>query len=86
MMGGIRLAVFGVLALGVIFLLASVYSRSVRREKLENQWDADIKTGDRDTYIRDGMTDYDRGFRKRLLWLIFVVPVIVVGTVIVLVN
>ena len=35
----IRLALFGFIGLSVIYFLVSVYSRSVRREKLERRWD-----------------------------------------------
>ena len=38
-MNFVRLVVFGFLALGVIYVLISVYSRSIRREKLEDHWD-----------------------------------------------
>ncbi|MEE9428669.1 MAG: hypothetical protein V3V25_11020 [Paracoccaceae bacterium] len=78
-MGIVRLGVFGFLALGVIFILVSIYSKSVQKEKLEKRWDSEVKTGDRDAYIKDGMTDYEGSLRKRLIWLIFVIPVLVVG-------
>ncbi len=77
-MGLIRLGVFGFLALAVIFVLVSIYSRSIRREKLEDKWDEEVKTGDRDAYIEAGMQKYESGWRKKFLWLIFVVPVFVV--------
>ena len=40
-MGFVRLLVFGFLALSVVYLSISVYSRSVRREKLEDAWAQD---------------------------------------------
>jgi len=78
MIGMIRLGVFGFLFLTAVFFLVSIYSRSIRREKLEKKWDNEIKTGDRDAYINDGMKDYDLSLRKKLIWLVFVVPVVVV--------
>lgn len=86
MIGAIRLAVFGFLALAVLFILVSIYSRSVRREKLEKEWDAEVKTGDRAAYIKEGMQDYDSSLRKRLLWLVFVIPVLVVGGMLYVTN
>lgn len=77
-MGMIRLGAFGFLFLAVVYFLVSIYSRSVRREKLENKWDSEVKTGDRDAYISEGMKDYEGSLRKKLIWLIFMVPVIVV--------
>ncbi len=85
-MGMIRLGVFGFLALGVIFVLVSIYSRSVQKEKLEKKWDSEVKTGDRDAYIRDGLTEYEGSLRKRLIWLIFVIPVLVVGSLLYITN
>ena len=86
MIGIIRLAVFGFLFLAVIYLLVSVYSRSVRREKLENKWDDEVKEGDRDAYISDGMKDYEGSLRKKLIVLVFIVPIVVVIAMLYIIN
>ncbi len=86
MIGAIQLAVFGFLFLAVAYLLVSIYSRSVRREKLEEKWDNEIKTGDRDAYIEAGMQEYETGFRKKLIILVIIVPILVVGGLIYVVN
>jgi hypothetical protein len=86
----VRLAVFGFLGLSVIYLLVSVYSRSIRREKLENRWDE--KYGDsrgeaaRTAFINAGMRKYEKGFRRKLIWLVFVVPIAVFMVTVYLVN
>ena len=41
MIGLVRAAVLGFLALSVVYVLVSIYSRSVRRERLEKSWDSD---------------------------------------------
>jgi uncharacterized ion transporter superfamily protein YfcC len=78
MIGAIRLAVFGFMALGVIYLLISIYARSVHKERLEKKWDAEVKTGDRRAYVEEGMRDYEGSLRQKLIWLVFVVPVVLV--------
>ncbi len=85
-MGFIRLGVFGFLALGVLFILVSIYSRSIRKEKLENEWDTEVKTGDRDAYIEEGLREYEGGLRKKLIWLVFIVPITVVAVLVYVIN
>ena len=90
-MGIVRLIVFGFIALSVVYLLVSLYSRSVRREKLEKAWDTDpanegAATGDRDAYIAEGMTAYQRGLRRKLIWLVYVIPMAAVLATVYLVN
>ena len=87
----LRLMVFGFIALSVVYLLVSLYSRSVRREKLEKAWDTDparegAATADRDAYIKSGMTVYESGLRKKLIWLVYVIPAVVVMATVYLVN
>lgn len=72
-----RLMVVGFVVLTVVYIVASLYSRSVRREKLEKQWDAEIGTGDRDAYIREGMEAYRGSLRRKLLWGVYIVPMAV---------
>lgn len=80
MIAMVRLGVFGFLFLCVVYVLVSIYSRSIRREKLEDEWDEEIKTGDRDAFIAAGMKDYDGSLRKKLILLVFVIPVgVVIG-------
>jgi hypothetical protein len=89
-MGLIKLFVFGFLFLSVIYLSVSVYSRSVRRERLEKRWDAENPDGGdlpaRTTYIETGMAKYESGFRKRLIVLIYIIPTVAVAVILYLNN
>ena len=86
----VRLVVFGFLFLSVIYLALSWYSRSLRREKLENQWaedhPEDTLSEERSAFIADGMKDYEGGLRKKLIWLVYIVPTVLVVTILVVTN
>lgn len=91
MIGLLRLIVMGLIALSVIYLVVSWYSRSVRRERLENRADRKISQGRleparRDAFIDKGMRAYDRSVRKKLIWGVFVVPIVAVVLVIYVTN
>ncbi|WP_456391377.1 hypothetical protein [Profundibacter sp.] len=92
-MGLIRLIVLGFIGLSVLYFLISIYSRSIRREKLEKAWDAKDanlqKEGDmgtRDAYIEDGLAEYESGFRKKLIVLVYVIPPLFVAVILYLTN
>ena len=90
MVGLLRLLVFGFLALSVVYLAVWVYSRSVRREKLEKRWDAEHPEGGdeaaRSAYIEKGMQEYLSGIRPKLILLVYVVPVLAALALIYLIN
>ncbi|MHC0053498.1 hypothetical protein [Actibacterium sp. D379-3] len=91
MLGLIRLGVFGLIGLMILYLLVSVYSRSVRREKLENRADELIAGGDldaagRDAYIEDGMRAYETSLRRKLIAGVIVVPVVGVVILVYVMN
>ena len=90
MIGAIRLIVFGFLALSVVYLAVSFYSRSVRREKLEDRWAEDHPGDDdspeRDAYIEQGMIDYQQGLRRKLILLVYIIPAIAVAVTMFIVN
>jgi hypothetical protein len=81
-----RLLIFGLIALTVIYLAISWYSRSARRRKMERDWEEAGRPGDRTTYIEAGMVQYERSLRKRLIWLVYIVPVTAVVVIIYLTN
>jgi hypothetical protein len=90
-MGWLRLAFFGYIALTIAYFLTSIYSRSVRREKLEKAWDTDparedAPKADRTAFIEAGMQAYEKGLKKRLLWLIYIIPTIAFVVTIYFVN
>lgn len=91
MIAFVRLAVFGFIAMTVMYFALSIYSRSVERERLEKEWDA--KNGEgvednpaRDAYIEAGMRDYEGSLRRKLIWLVYVIPTILVAVLIYLTN
>ncbi|MCB1355790.1 MAG: hypothetical protein KDK53_04575 [Maritimibacter sp.] len=90
MIGAIRLIVFGFLALSVVYLAVSFYSRSVRREKLEDRWAEDHPGDDdspeRDAYIEQGMIDYQQGLRRKLILLVYIIPAIAIAVTMFIVN
>ena len=86
-MGLVRLVVFGFLLLSVVYLSLSWFSRSVRREKLENQWDEEKPDNiSRDDFVAAGIKEYNEGLRPKLLLLVYVVPAILITSIVYFTN
>lgn len=89
-MGFIRLIVFGFLLLSVIYVAVSIYSRSIRREKLEDRWAEenpdDMESAARDAYIESGMIEYQNSIRPKLVLLVYVIPTLAIGIILYLTN
>ncbi len=85
-LGWIRLAVVGYIGLTIVYFIMRVYLRSVRRERLEKRFDAGGIEGDRDAYIEKGMAMYEKGLKKNLLWLIYIIPTVAVVVTLYILN
>ncbi len=81
-----RLMVIGFVVLTIVYVSLSFYSRSVRRGKLEKEWNEEGMTGDRDAWIDEGLQDYDGSLRRKLILGVYIIPVILVVTMIYLMN
>lgn len=81
-----RLAVFGFIGLTIMYFLVSIYSRSTRREELEKVWDAAQGPGGRDEFIAEGMAAYEKSLRKKLIWLVYIIPTLAVIAAVYLLN
>jgi hypothetical protein len=86
MIGFIRLFVMLFVALTVIYVSLSFYSRSVRRGKLREKWEAGKQLVDRDTFVQRGLERYDGSIRRKLLLGVYLVPIVVIGLIIYLTN
>ena len=81
-----RLLVFGFLALSVVYICLSLYSRAVRRDKLEKEWDEEIRQGDRETFVEAGLREYDGSLRRKLILGVYIVPMVVISLIIYFTN
>lgn len=86
MIGLLRLFGIAFVVLTVIYWSVSFYSRAVRRDKLEALWEENGAIGDRDSFVSDGLAEYDRSLRRRLILGIYVVPAVIVAGIVYLVN
>ncbi|QIE46546.1 hypothetical protein G5B38_14010 [Pseudohalocynthiibacter aestuariivivens] len=86
MLALLRLMVFGFLFLSVIYVALSFYSRSVRTGKLRKQWEEEGQPGERDVFVDAGLKEYDGSVRRKLILLVYIVPITVMSTIIYLTN
>lgn len=75
----------------IFYLLISIYLRSTKREQLEEEWDRrhPDRSGDsreRREFVRRSMRGFSKTLRARLVWLVFILPLIAVMTIIFYVN
>ncbi|MEL7300948.1 MAG: hypothetical protein AAFM92_11245 [Pseudomonadota bacterium] len=70
----IRLFVILMVISTVLYIAISIYSRSVRREKLKEQWRVEGLQGSRDAWLRLELDKYDRSLRRRLILLVYGLP------------
>ena len=81
-----KLALFGYIALTVIYWLLAIYFRSLERERLEKEYDHGQIEGTRDGYVAQGLAAYENSLRRRLIWLVFVIPTAVVIALVWILN
>lgn len=84
--GWLRMALVGLVILTLVYWLVSAYSRSLRREALEREWDEGGQAGDRAQFVARGLRDYRRSLRRRLILLVYVVPALVIPIIIYIIN
>ena len=73
----VRLVVFGMIGLTVVYLAVSWFARSTRRERLEKEWDAANPDGDVETRraeVESGVEKFRSSFVYRALLLIYIIP------------
>lgn len=85
-MGVVRLFFMAFVVLSVIYLSLSLYSRAVCKGKLEEQWIEDGREGDLRAYVKAGLAEYDRSLRRRLILGVYVIPMVIIGVILYLVN
>lgn len=90
MIGFLRLMLFWAAFSVVFYWLLLIYARSLRREALEKEWDADppasATEADRDAFIEQGMAEYEGSLRRKLLWGVIVLPFFAIGLLFYFVN
>lgn len=86
MIGATRL-ILVVLVLQVIaYVGLSIYSRAVRRNKLETWWDEKGHTGNKEAFVERGLQKYDNSFRRKLILGVFIVPWVAIAGLIYVIN
>ena len=86
MIGFIRLVVMLFIALTIIYVCLSFYSRAIRKSKLKKKWHDGKQLVDRDTFVQRGLERYDGSIRRKLLLGVYVVPMVVIGVIVYLTN
>ena len=85
MLALLRLIVVGFVVLTVVYVCLSLWSRSVRRRKLNAEWE-ETRQGDREAFVEAGLTEYDGSLRRKLILGVYVVPTVTIAIIIYLVN
>jgi hypothetical protein len=86
MLGAIRLLVIAFVVLTIVYICLSLYSRAVRKGKLRAEWDENQGPGDRESFVQQGLADYDGSLRRKLILGVYVVPTIIVAAIIYFTN
>ena len=62
------------------------YIRAAQSERLERDWEAEGRPGNREVYIREGLDRQTLATRRKLLLGVYVVPILLVTTIVYLTN
>lgn len=86
-----RMLVLLVLTETVLYFMISLYIRSLRRERLENEFKERFPAmaNDREKMneaVRKGMFGFNKTLRSRLVALVFIIPTVIILLIIVNVN
>jgi len=78
----VRNIIFIIFILSIIYVLLSTSGRLRQRKRLNTQYKAEKPTTEKEAFMAKGMTKYDRSMRPKLFLFVFIIPIIVIGTLI----
>ena len=81
-----RLFLIAFVVLTVIYVSLSFYSRAGRKGKLRTEWAEGDKEVDEDTFVDAGLREYEGSLRRKLIWGVYVVPMVVILLIVYLTN
>jgi len=81
-----RLMGLVLIVLSVVFVSLWFYARAAKREKLEAQWDQNQGPGRRESFVNAELMAYESGLKRKLIWGVYVIPSLLLGTLIYLTN
>lgn len=76
MLGFLKFFLIGFVGLTVLYVLLTIYVRSLTRERLEKDWEDEGSIGVRDDYVQKGLDDYAHSIRPKLLLGVYILPLI----------
>jgi len=82
----VRLLFVLLIVLTVVYVLLSLYSRAVRKAKLKQHWKQKGLTTDRDAYVRRGLKKYDGSIRRKLILLVYIIPLGAIALLVYVMN
>ncbi len=86
MIAGLRLFAIGFIVLSVVYLYLSLRQRWRCRRALEDEYDQGHIKGDRDAFIEAGLKEYQGSLRRKLIWGVYIVPLVLVALLIYVTN
>ena len=81
-----RLLILLFFALSIIYIIVSIRSRQIRKRKLRSEWREKGQVGAEEDFLREGLADYDSSLRKKLILLVYIVPLAVIAYIVYAVN
>ncbi|RPE67175.1 hypothetical protein EDD53_1579 [Pacificibacter maritimus] len=86
MLGFLKFFILGFLGLSLLYGLLTIYVRSLTKERLENEWAEMGSIGARDDYVEQGLQDYKKSMRPKLLLGVYIFPMIIFCVVFYMTN
>lgn len=86
MIGAIRLFAIAFVVLTIVYFYLSIRQRWRTRHTLEEEFDQGGIDGDRDTYVEEGLKEYESSLRRKLILGVYIVPMLVVAVLIYVTN
>lgn len=74
----LRMIILWLVVLPLVHWIVAVYARSVRREALEREFDDGGEAGTREEYIASGLQAYEHSLKKKILVLVYILPLMAV--------
>lgn len=82
----LRLFFFGLIFLTIVYFALSWYFRAEHRRRMEHDWEEAGRPGTREAYVAAGMEQYEQSLRRKLIWLVYIVPITAVLVIIYVTN